>query len=198
MRMAVALALLLLAGCEGPRATTVPPTPTGTLYLVPVGEAPPDFLHELIGHFKIKHNLTVETIPPVVVEEVAVDRDHNQVVAEELLVLMERSVAEQARGGSNALVGVTTYDMRIRGVPQWQFAFAHRQGRRAVVSTARMDPVALGEAADAALLRARMRKMVTKQVGLIYFGLAPSSDRRSVLFTPILGVDDLDSIGEDF
>jgi hypothetical protein len=43
-----------------------------------------------------------------------------------------------------------------------------------------------------------MRKMVTKQAGLISFGLAPSSDRRSVLFTPILGVDDLDSIGEDF
>jgi hypothetical protein len=49
------------------------------------------------------------------VEEMAVDREHNQVVAGELLVLMDRSVAEQARAGSNALGGVTTYDRRIRG-----------------------------------------------------------------------------------
>jgi hypothetical protein len=28
--------------------------------------------------------------------------------------------------------------------------------------------------------------------------LPPASDRRSVLFGPILGLDDLDAIGEDF
>jgi hypothetical protein len=40
--------------------------------------------------------------------------------------------------------------------------------------------------------------MVAKNLGLMYYGLKQTSDRRSVLFGPILGLDDLDAIGEDF
>ncbi len=40
--------------------------------------------------------------------------------------------------------------------------------------------------------------MITKNIGIMYYGLEQSSDRKSVLFGPILSLDDLDSIGEDF
>ena len=40
--------------------------------------------------------------------------------------------------------------------------------------------------------------MVTKNLGILYFGLDESSHRRSMMFGPILGPRDLDSIGEDF
>jgi len=198
MRVAVSLALLLLAACDfAGQGRSTPSTPSGTVLFVPLGEVPPDLLQDLVAYYKGKHGLVVGIAPAVAVEEGAVDRRLNQVVAEELVGLIERDIPHQARGVNNVLIGITAYDMRIRAIPSWRFAFAYRQGHRAVVSMARMDPVNLGEAEDDALLRTRLRKMVSKQIGLLYFGMPESSDRRSVLYSPILGVDDLDSIGEE-
>jgi len=70
--------------------------------------------------------------------------------------------------------------------------------RFAVVSTARMDDAAWGRAPDGQRLEIRLRKMVTKNLGILYFALNQTSDRRSVMFGPILGLRDLDSAGEDF
>ena len=61
-----------------------------------------------------------------------------------------------------------------------------------------MDPENLGEVPDPGQLDRRLRKMVTKYIGYMYFRLPPSSNRNSIMYTPILGVDDLDEIGEDF
>lgn len=135
----------------------------------------------------------------MVVEESAVDRARSQVVAEELVRVMEAAVPASARAGNDVVIGITPYDMHIRQVPDWQFAFAHRQGRSAVVATARMEPGNLGETPDdGTRMNMRLRKMVSKQIGTLYFQLPPNRDRASVLFSPILGVDDLDGIGEDF
>jgi hypothetical protein len=61
-----------------------------------------------------------------------------------------------------------------------------------------MDETNWGRAPAPERLRVRLRKMVAKNLGLVYYGLTQASDRRSVLFGPILSLDDLDSIGEDF
>jgi hypothetical protein len=39
--------------------------------------------------------------------------------------------------------------------------------------------------------------MVTRDIGLMYFGLAPNDDPASVLYRNLGGVDDLDRMGED-
>ncbi len=44
----------------------------------------------------------------------------------------------------------------------------------------------------------RLRKMVTRDIGLLYFGLPLSTEPRSVLYNNILSVDDLDGMGQDF
>jgi hypothetical protein len=40
--------------------------------------------------------------------------------------------------------------------------------------------------------------MVTKNIGLLYFGLPVSGDPHSVLYGNVGGIDDLDRMGEDF
>ena len=40
--------------------------------------------------------------------------------------------------------------------------------------------------------------MITKNIGIMYYGLPASGNPRSALFRSILGVDDLDRMTEEF
>ena len=68
----------------------------------------------------------------------------------------------------------------------------------AVVSYARMNPVIFGNLPDDELLQSRLRKMVTKNVGIMCYGLPLSPDPRSVMYGNIGGTDELDVMTEDF
>ncbi len=96
------------------------------------------------------------------------------------------------------MIGITENDMYIRKF-SWLFAFSYRaENRFAIVSSARMNPVNLGKPNDPALLQTRVRKMITKNIGILYFHLPQNNNPRSVLYRSILGIDDLDGVGEDF
>ncbi|MEQ1794837.1 MAG: hypothetical protein ABL970_11650, partial [Nitrospira sp.] len=95
------------------------------------------------------------------------------------------------------MMGFTRGDMYIEKM-DWQFAFALREsGRFTMISTARMDPESFGFAPDEQVLRTRLAKMVTKQIGLYFYGLPERQEKTSVLFSPILGVDDLDEVSAE-
>ncbi|HKV94604.1 MAG TPA: hypothetical protein VJW20_18815 [Candidatus Angelobacter sp.] len=47
-------------------------------------------------------------------------------------------------------------------------------------------------------LRQRLRKVVTKDVGLLYYGKQASENPRSVLYNNIGGIQELDQVTEDF
>jgi hypothetical protein len=52
--------------------------------------------------------------------------------------------------------------------------------------------------ADEALRMARLQKMITKNIGILFYLLPDSTDPRSVLYSNILGPDDLDRMTEEF
>jgi predicted Zn-dependent protease len=194
------LAFAFVAGAPwGPEGRTVraqtpvaPLDPSIGVSLVPLGPVPPALATDLVTYFRSKLGLTIAVLAPMSVEPAAMDRERVQVVAEELAGSLRRLPQH------GLLIGLTSYDMYIRG-SQWEWAFAYRDGQRVVVvSTARMDESNWGLPVAPDRLRARLRKMVAKNLGVMYYGLTQTSDRRSVLFGPILGLDDLDAIGEDF
>jgi predicted Zn-dependent protease len=82
----------------------------------------------------------------------------------------------------------------------WQFCFGWRSPdiRIAVVSSARMNLFYPGEVMPSASLTNRLRKMVTKDIGMMYYHLEPSSNPRSVLYNGILGIQELDQLTEEF
>jgi len=82
----------------------------------------------------------------------------------------------------------------------WQFAFGWGLGRArtAVVSTARLSLTVVGQTSDRELLATRLRKIVTKDLGILYFGLPKSENPKSVLYNQIMGLEELDAVGEDF
>jgi predicted Zn-dependent protease len=77
----------------------------------------------------------------------------------------------------------------------WRFAFNLRSdGHLAVMSIA----VIQGRSADHELVMRRLQKMVTKNIGILYYGLHGNDDPGSVLYRNVGGNSELDRMSEDF
>ena len=88
---------------------------------------------------------------------------------------------------------MTSDDLYTEG-KNWRFAWAHRSDDGfAVVGTARLR---LG--ADQALFEARMRKVLMKQIGVLYYKYPLSDDPSSVMYSSILSLETLDAIEERY
>ena len=168
------------------------------VYLLAIGQFSSPSIEELIVYYNQKYGLAIEILPIVPMEPWLTDYKRRQLIAEELIEQIKRQYPQLAGDRTAVLIGITSRDMYIRSSP-WKFAFSWRQeGRFAVVSTAPMDPVFFGRQANASLLQLRVRKIITKNIGLMYYGHFQSNDPKSVLYRSILSVDDLDRVGEEF
>jgi predicted Zn-dependent protease len=167
---------------------------SGKLYLVPLGEFSKLVAEELASYYKTKYGISAETLPTVHIPPSARNAERQQLIAEEAVDLMRR-VNSEISGNPNAiLIGLTTEDMYISQY-DWRFSFSWReQGKYAVVSSGRMN---LGNVSEDET-RKRFRKMVTKNVGILYFHLPQSDDPRSVLYRNVGGIRELDYMGEEF
>jgi predicted Zn-dependent protease len=133
------------------------------------------------------------------VDDDVLDARRNQLIAENLIQSMVHNYRNIAQDESAVLIGVTSQDMYPRG-EDWQFCFGWRTPRShaAVVSTARMDLHYPGEPGFEATPTKRLRKMVTKDIGILYYGMSTNGDPKSVLYGGILGIQELDQVSEDF
>lgn len=178
-----------------PASGSAVPQGTRTLRVVALGDFPAPLLERLKAYFQDRHGITVVIVRPLPLTDDVVDAKRDQLVDERLLQL----AASVPTGLGDVTIGLTQYDMEIQSVPRWRFGFSSRSSsaRLAVVSIARMDPRCLGEGPDDELLFQRMAKMVGKNVGLLYLGLPPSTDRQSIMYNNILSVADLDRMRDD-
>lgn len=180
------------------RLAVVPSHPPGrTVHLAPLGDFPEDTAEELAAFYRAKYGLEMSVHEPLPLESWVRDVSRDQLIAEELIELVRLGHPDLAADEGAVLIGFVTDDLYIRGRTGWAWAFGLRSdGRYAVVSTASMTfglrPV------DRDLFMSRLRKMVTRDVGLLYFGLQLSDDPFSVLYRDLLGVDDLDRMSEEF
>jgi predicted Zn-dependent protease len=168
------------------------------VYFVPLGDIPSLSLKRLVTFYNRKFGLAIKTVPGLPLERSSVDWQRRQLIAEELIEFMKRGYPRLANDPRVILIGISEFDMYIRKYT-WQFSFSYRaQNRFAVVSSARLNPVSFGQPADQALLDTRLRKVITKNIGILYFHLPQNNNPRSVLYRSILGIEDLDRVGEDF
>jgi predicted Zn-dependent protease len=181
-------------------ASRLPRPPRGAqLYFVPIGELSTVDLPSLVSYYKQRFELRVETLPAVPLDSSAFQPLRQQHVAQRLVTLMQNGYPELAAERHAVLIGITEADMYTLD-ESWNFALGLRQGRSAVVSSARMDPghFADGTPVDSALLHRRLVKMISREIGFLYYRLPFSPDAHSVLRESIMGVDDLDEMGEEF
>lgn len=100
---------------------------------------------------------------------------------------------------NTACVFLIADDLNIAGGRlRFTFSVNDRNSHVAVVSRARM---VLGEGAvpaSAEQVDARLYKMVKRQVGELRLGLVRTSERDNLMYSPLMGVPDLDRIGTEF
>jgi predicted Zn-dependent protease len=163
------------------------------LYLLPLGSEAVEDARGLAEYLRDAFGLTAQTLPAVDIDERHWNQQRRQWNAEGLLHQIQ---ANQARlgGRPNAVaIGVTASDIYIPSI-DWRYAFAYRQsGRLSVVSSARLRGATWEHQDPTEELRvSRLRKVLLKQVGLLYYHLAVSRDPHSVLYGDVLGVEELD------
>lgn len=169
---------------------------TGKIYLVPLGDFPASEVKDLVAYYRSKFNLAVETLPRVPLNASARDAGRGQLIAEATVALMKKAHPALAADPEAILIGLTGEDMYIARY-DWNFTFSWRQEKKyAVVSAARMN---LGSSFfSEERIKNRLKKMVTKNIGILYYRLPMSDDPASVLYKDVGGISELDRMGEEF
>ena len=169
---------------------------TGHIVLAPFGEFPVSVAQHVAVHFASKYGLDVMVASPIALPHDAWNATRGQVDSEVLL----GTLASTYRVSSvrTIVIGLTNLDMFNSGVG-WQYAFSNRlEPRFAVVSPVRMDRGCMGFPAAETTVMARLRKMVGKNIGVLFFGLPLSDHPRSMMYRSIGGPQELDTMLEEF
>jgi predicted Zn-dependent protease len=169
------------------------------LCIVPLGQVSPALVSHLADHYRSEYGLTVEVLTPTAITADLVNREREQIEVDGLFRLMASVFPDTYADPDTVMIGLTPVDLYWLGKPSWRYAFGVRGDREesiALISSARMDPQIYGLPEDDELYFTRVRKMVSKYVGFLYFGLPESSDPESPMFDNILGPDDLDRMEE--
>ncbi len=170
----------------------------GRIYLVPIGGTGRVFSPSLFQYYKNKYGLSLHVLPSMAIPEWVRDDPRKQLVAEELIEAMRRAYPKEASAPDGILIGVTDEDMYIADL-DWKFALNFRHlPHVAVISTARLNPGFLGEPAAPQLFESRLRKLMTKNIGISYYHLELSRDRGSVLYDDVENMNTLDTMSEDY
>lgn len=191
----LALVALISFACTAGRPSSpipVPPLPAGrSVLFAPVGDFPVVDAEALVAYYQDKYGIAIRILPSLTLPRRAYDTVRQQVVAEKVLDAVVATY-RQAADPAAVVIALVDRDMYIAS-STWKFAYGLRtKGHLAVVSTAHLDDGLLGDKTQ------RLRKMVTKDIGILYFGLPQSNDPKSVLYKDVLGPTDLDRMSEDF
>src|ERR1700687_43983 len=168
------------------------------IYFVPVGNVSPAEMNELVVHYQQKLNLSSVILSPMTISPGDFDPSRKQLVAENILQSLQRDYSSYLKNNSAILIGITDDDMYPRG-ENWQFCFGWRKAdiRMAVASTARMNLHYPGEPVGQTDSSTRLQKIITKDIGIMYYRKSPNNNPRSVLYSGILGIEELDKVTED-
>ena len=168
---------------------------SGEVIFVPLAGFPEATVHDLAGYYHERYGLRVALGRAPVLPAAAFDVDRGQLVAQEVVEVIKQAL----RPANDAtVIAFTAEDMYIRGY-SWRYAFSYRHRPLAVVSSARMaERVFSVWPASPERQQSRLRKMTTKNIGVLHYRLPLSTHCRSVMYGDIGGPHELDFMGEDF
>jgi YD repeat-containing protein len=121
-----------------------------------------------------------------------VDTKRHQLDAEKCLDYVRKKHPDLWADPSSILIVVTSRDMFIRSLG-WNYAENYREDSRyAIVSSVRLEPGAFLNKWNPEWLVSRRKKMLTKNIAILYFDLPMSSDYTSLLSGGVLSGSEVD------
>jgi predicted Zn-dependent protease len=167
------------------------------IYIVPLGGVQGLGLDELPEFYRSRYGISVTVLEPIPLEPTVRNNARRQLIFEELIKLMHARLPHLAKDKSAYLIGVTDEDMYIR-TNNWNFAYIASDPpvRAGMVSSHRFIPDPL--AGNETLLRARVRKMVSRTMGFVVFDLPRSEDPSSVMYRDLYGSNSADLMSDSF
>ena len=168
------------------------------LCIVPMGQVDAELVVSLVDYYEERYGLPITIIEPAEVAEDIVNEQRGQVPVDELIFRMQLHVADSFQDPDIVLIGLTPLDLyNPFHHAAWIFGIQlTAENPVAVISTFRMDPVVWGRWPNSELLETRLRKMLSRYIGVLYYQLPESSDSLSPVFNGIGGLDDLDAMSE--
>lgn len=167
------------------------------VYFLPLDDFNTDVSASLAQHFSQEFGVCMKSALPMGTGELRPFEGTQQYAAEDILMLakpvLER-LPGQAPNASYILLTNRDINMRPRNF-RYMFSSHDSALRASVVSTARMTEPGDFSQRAASLLADRFSKMIRRAIGEIQFGWKRSSNIGDVMYSPIMGVDDLDRIG---
>ena len=169
---------------------------TGEVVFIPVGHFPIAPLEMDAQFFQETYRLPITILPPLPLPLSAFDPNRGQYIAEEILAEVKRQVPDARSNMRLIPIVFTDQDMYIQKY-SWQYAFSLRENDMAVVSSARMDfSLSPFTEADQETQETRLRKMVTKNIGILYYHLPFSDHCRSAMYGRVGGPQELDLMSD--
>ncbi len=166
--------------------------------IAPLGRVDPDLVRHLADHFRDEYGLSVYVLTPNAVPEDLPYSLGDQFDAFTMIEYMGSLFPDAYRDHNAILIALTPVDLYDRD-SHFRYVFGLKgspDDPTAVISTSRMYPETYGERPDQDLFFARVRKLFSKYVGYMYYGLPLSDDPHSLMFDSILGPGDLDRMQE--
>jgi predicted Zn-dependent protease len=199
IRISIIALWILPLSCRGETAHLSPKVPGSRVYFVPLGGFSHEAADEMVRYFDSRFGLKISIADDVAITSDAIDSKRDQAVAERVIVGMRNSLPTLTRDPNVILIGLTSVDIYPASV-NWRFAFGWRMvaARAAIVSTARMNLHYSGQPYWKSSEKIRLRKILLKDIGILYYGMPQSDNPKSVLYRSILGIQERDSVGEDF
>jgi predicted Zn-dependent protease len=164
---------------------------------VPLGQVDPDLVRNLVSYYRDVYGLEIGVLTPSAIPAGTINPDREQIDGESLADFLGALFPADFYDPNVALIGLTPLDLYAND-RDWRFQLGNAQWgtqSRAVVSTYRMHLGAFGLVDDERVFT-RTRKLVTKYVGFMHYGLPASEDPTSPMYGSILSVSDLDTMEE--
>ena len=179
--------------------------------LVPTGATSKESIETIADDLRAILGVDIQIAPPMPLPADTYDRARGQFSAGRITDYLLEQYATADGVSQRLLVAVTPVDIYTSRIPHWRYAFG-TQGKIgdgstvAVISTYQMYSVNAVHILRLPLVliydrnydrrEERAEKLLTKYAGYALFDLKPSNDPKSVMYNNILGVDDLDRMGD--
>jgi predicted Zn-dependent protease len=209
---------LFFAGCQSPPGKTVSTVPQVTpqvvtkpiptpdydkpvdVWLVPVLGFPDAYTKDLVARLIEDDSIHVRSSVDAGISDSLFFPDNKQMIAEKALIEFSRILSSLSNAKSTTVyIFLTDYDLNGED-RRFRFLFAQNnsQSRMAIISIARLRLNQDGPHEVPSITKLRLFKMTKRQIGELYYGYDRNTDPSSVMYSPLMGLAEIDMIGTKY